>query len=162
MRHGTYFLLVSVDHWSPPATDRARWAASDPARRWRIVASVHLVPPERASRHVIDDHRVCEAIAGLPDPADLAERARRFGLLADPSRLALLLCIATAGPIAVTDLAVATGLADSTVSQALRHLRAHNAVRAERDGRVLRYSLADAEVAALLRPTEDASAHHPS
>jgi ArsR family transcriptional regulator, lead/cadmium/zinc/bismuth-responsive transcriptional repressor len=113
---------------------------------------VHLVPADRATRHVIDGHRVCEAIEGLPDPSDLAERARRFALLADPSRLTLLLCIEGAGPIAVTDLAVASGLQDSTVSQALRHLRAHGAVRAERDGRVLRYSLADDDLAALLRP----------
>ncbi|MGF7237877.1 MAG: ArsR/SmtB family transcription factor [Frankia sp.] len=114
--------------------------------------SVHLVPADRASRHVIDEHRVCDAIAGLPEPDAVAERARRFALLGDPSRLSLLLCIAAASPIAVTDLAVATGLQDGTVSQALRHLRAHGAVRANRDGRVLRYVLADEDLADLLRP----------
>jgi DNA-binding transcriptional ArsR family regulator len=121
---------------------------------------VHLVPADRASRHVIDDHRVCDAIAGLPEPETIAERARRFSLLSDPSRLSLLLCIATAGPIAVTDLAVATGLLDTTVSQALRHLRAHGAVRANRDGRILRYTLADEELADLLRPLAVATPHH--
>ncbi len=112
---------------------------------------MHLVPADRASRHVIDEHRVCDAIAGLPEPDALAERARRFALLGDPSRLSLLLCIVAAGPIAVTDLAVATGLQDGTVSQALRHLRAHGAVRANRDGRILRYVLADEQLADLLR-----------
>jgi DNA-binding transcriptional ArsR family regulator len=116
---------------------------------------VHLVPADRAGRHVIDGHRVCEAVAGLPAEADRAELARRYALLGDPSRLALLLCMAAAGPIAVTDLAVATGLADATASQALRHLRAHGAVTAARDGRVLRYSIADGQLAAMLAPARE-------
>ena len=58
-----------------------------------------------------------------------------------------------AGPLSVSDLAAATGLNDTTVSQTLRYLRAAAVVCAERDernGRVIRYRLAEGPVAALL------------
>jgi DNA-binding transcriptional ArsR family regulator len=48
------------------------------------------------------------------------------------------------------DLAAATGINGTTVSQTLRHLCAAEAVSAERDGRVIRYRLADGPVAAVL------------
>ena len=112
---------------------------------------MHLLPAERADQRVIDGERVCQAIAALDQSPDVELRARRFALLGDPSRLRLLTCIAAAGPISVSDLAAATGLAEATVSQTLRHLRASQAVDAHRDGRVVRYRLADAEIAALLK-----------
>jgi ArsR family transcriptional regulator, lead/cadmium/zinc/bismuth-responsive transcriptional repressor len=111
---------------------------------------MHLVPADRADHRIIDDHRACEAIAALGDPEAVASWARRFSLLADPGRLSLLVCIRAAGPISVTDLAVASGMNDTTVSQALRLLRAAGIVAAERDGRVIRYSLADEEIGSLL------------
>ncbi len=50
----------------------------------------------------------------------------------------------------MSDLALAAGLKDSTTSQALRLLRAQNLVSAHRDGRVVRYRLADPVVTDLL------------
>ena len=111
---------------------------------------MHLVPADRAGHRIIDDHRACEAIAALGDPEVVSSWAQRFSLLADPGRLSLLVCIKAAGPISVTDLAVASGMNDTTVSQALRLLRAAGVVAAERDGRVIRYSLADEEIGSLL------------
>jgi ArsR family transcriptional regulator, lead/cadmium/zinc/bismuth-responsive transcriptional repressor len=111
---------------------------------------MHLVPADRADRRTIDEHRACEAIAALGDPGAVADWAQRFSLLADPGRLSLLVCIRAVGPISVTDLAVATGMNDTTVSQALRLLRAAGVVAAQRDGRIIRYSLADEEVGAVL------------
>jgi DNA-binding transcriptional ArsR family regulator len=111
---------------------------------------MHLVPADRADHRIIDGHRACEAIAALGDPEAVASWAQRFSLLADPGRLSLLVSIRAAGPISVTDLAVATGMNDTTVSAALRLLRAAGVVAAQRDGRVIRYSLADEETGALL------------
>jgi len=111
---------------------------------------VHLLPAERSGHRVIDGERVCQAIEALEHGADIEARAKTFALLGDPTRLTLLTCIKEAGPISVSDLAAATGFNDTTVSQTLRHLRAAEAVRAERDGRVHRYRLADGPVAALL------------
>jgi ArsR family transcriptional regulator, lead/cadmium/zinc/bismuth-responsive transcriptional repressor len=103
---------------------------------------VHLLPAERADRRVIDEDRVCAAISSL-DPATVQEWSERFALLSDPTRLSLLLCISEAGPISVTDLAVAVNQNPDTVSQTLRLLRAHRTVNAQRDGRVIRYQIAD-------------------
>ncbi len=111
---------------------------------------MHLLPADRAGHRVIDSERVCRAIANLGDPEAVRTQAQHHAVLADPTRLTLLTCISAAGPISVSDLAAATGLHDSTVSQALRHLRAARIVRTERDGRIIRYLLADHAVSALL------------
>jgi DNA-binding transcriptional ArsR family regulator len=111
---------------------------------------MHLLPADRADHRVIDGERVCEAIEALGSAEALQARARQFALLGDPTRLMLLTCIKAAGPISVSDLAAATGIQDTTVSQTLRHLRATQTVTARRDGRVIRYQLASASIAALL------------
>jgi DNA-binding transcriptional ArsR family regulator len=111
---------------------------------------VHLLPAERSGHRVIDGERVCHAIEALGAGADIEARAKTFALLGDPTRLTLLTCIKAAGPISVSDLAAATGLNDTTVSQTLRHLRLADAVHAERDGRVIRYRLAAGPVTSLL------------
>jgi DNA-binding transcriptional ArsR family regulator len=92
---------------------------------------------------IVDGDRVCEAIARLPDPATVQEWVTRFALLADQTRLALLLCIFHTDEICVSDLAAATGVKDSTVSQSLRLLRAHGVVGTRRDGRVIHYHLVE-------------------
>jgi DNA-binding transcriptional ArsR family regulator len=111
---------------------------------------VHLVPSERAGRRIIDDERVCAAISGIGDRDDLTAWAERFSVLGDPSRLALLLAIYSAGPISVSDLAVAADMNDTTVSQALRLLKVGGIVASERDGRIVRYRLASDSIAELL------------
>jgi ArsR family transcriptional regulator, lead/cadmium/zinc/bismuth-responsive transcriptional repressor len=111
---------------------------------------VHLIPADRAGQRIIDGEQVCQAIAALGDPLSVRVLAQHFAVLADPTRLALLICIRAAGPISVSDLAVATGLHDATVSQALRYLRASQIVTAQRHGRVIRYQLTGHPVSELL------------
>jgi ArsR family transcriptional regulator, lead/cadmium/zinc/bismuth-responsive transcriptional repressor len=115
-----------------------------------MVGGVHLVPKEQRARHVLDDEQVCHAISGIGEADNVASWSGRFALLGDPSRLALLLGIHHAGPISVTDLAVAANMRDTAVSQALRLLRANGIVTAHREGRVVRYTLADDELVELL------------
>ncbi|MEV6479729.1 metalloregulator ArsR/SmtB family transcription factor [Streptomyces sp. NPDC051576] len=112
---------------------------------------MHLVPAERADRRTIDGHRVCDAIAAIGEPDHVRTWAERFALLSDPGRLALLLALHRAGPLAVSDLAVATGMNDPAVSQALRLLRTAGAVVGEKEGRVVRYRVVDPLVADLLK-----------
>jgi DNA-binding transcriptional ArsR family regulator len=111
---------------------------------------MHLLPAERSGLRVIDGDRVCKAIEALGTGEEISDRARQFAILGDPTRLTILTCIQAAGPISVSDLAAATGINDTTVSQTLRYLRATQTVIAERDGRVIRYHLAGGPVAALL------------
>ncbi|MFI5690165.1 ArsR/SmtB family transcription factor [Streptomyces sp. NPDC051636] len=112
---------------------------------------MHLVPADRADRRTIDGHRVCDAIAAIGEPGHVRTWADRFSLLADPKRLALLLALHRTGPLAVSDLAIATGMNDPAVSQALRLLRAAGAVEGEKEGRVVRYRVVDQDVQALLK-----------
>jgi ArsR family transcriptional regulator, lead/cadmium/zinc/bismuth-responsive transcriptional repressor len=111
---------------------------------------MHLLPADRVGHRVIDEEQVCRAVAVLGDPESIRTRAQHYAVLADPTRLTLLTCISAVGPISVSDLAAATGLHDTTVSQALRHLRAAQIVSTERDGRIIRYLLADHPVSTLL------------
>jgi DNA-binding transcriptional ArsR family regulator len=99
---------------------------------------------------MIDGDRVCTAIEAIQDEPGLRSTAARFAVLADLTRLKVLLCIKAAGPISVSDLAVAADLNDDTTSQALRHLRASQAVSAQRDGRVIRYQITDPVIDHLL------------
>ncbi|HEY1966794.1 MAG TPA: metalloregulator ArsR/SmtB family transcription factor [Pseudonocardia sp.] len=111
---------------------------------------MHLIDPHYP-HPIVDGERVCEAIAQLPDQQTLQDWVGRFALLADQTRLALLLCMHHIGEICVSDLAAATGVKDSTVSQSLRLLRAHGVVATRRDGRVIHYHLVkDEELHALL------------
>jgi DNA-binding transcriptional ArsR family regulator len=111
---------------------------------------MHLLPADRAGHPSIDGHLVCTAIEALGNRGHVEDWAARFSLLSDPHRLAMLLCIRGAGPISVTDLALATGMNPTAVSQALRLLRAAGTVTGERDGRVIRYHLSDPTLDALL------------
>ncbi|HJQ45455.1 MAG TPA: metalloregulator ArsR/SmtB family transcription factor [Amycolatopsis sp.] len=101
---------------------------------------------EEPERRVIDAEAVNAALAGLGDRAVVHQWAERFSVLADPSRLTLLVCIHYARQISVSDLAAVAGMTDTAVSQALRLLRAHGLVTGHRTGRVVRYSLADATI----------------
>ncbi|MER6926052.1 metalloregulator ArsR/SmtB family transcription factor, partial [Streptomyces spiralis] len=91
-----------------------------------------------------------DAIAAIGDAAHVRAWADRFSLLADPKRLALLLALHRTGPLAVSDLAIATGMNDPAVSQALRLLRAAGVVEGEKEGRVVRYRVVDRDVRSLL------------
>jgi DNA-binding transcriptional ArsR family regulator len=112
---------------------------------------MHLVPAERADRRAIDGHRVCDAVAAIGEPDHVRAWAERFSLLSDPGRLALLVALRQTGPLAVSDLAIATGMNDPAVSQALRLLRSAGVVAGEKDGRVVRYRIIAPITADLLR-----------
>lgn len=92
---------------------------------------------------MIEAERVRSALRGLGDRTAVREWAQRYAVLADPSRLALLVCIHYAEEICVSDLAAASGMSDTATSQALRHLRAHGLVDSRREGKLVRYRLAD-------------------
>ena len=99
---------------------------------------------------MVDPDRVGAVRASMPPGHDIDELADVFGLLSDPGRLKLLTSLLEAGELCVCDLAAATGMGESTVSHALRLLRAHRVVEARRAGRMSYYRLADSHVRLLL------------
>lgn len=115
--------------------------------------------PDEQGRSIIDPDNYERAVEGLGDHAHVERWARHFAVLADPSRLRLLVCIHYAGQICVSDLARAAGMSDTAVSQALRLLRAHELVTTSRSGRVVHYELADETVHDLIHHVRPHAEH---
>jgi DNA-binding transcriptional ArsR family regulator len=83
-----------------------------------------------------------------PTPELLALVARRFRVLSDPARLAILHEL-QAGERTVSDLVEATGLLQGTLSKHLQTLHDAAFVRRRRNGQFVYYALADEDVLAL-------------
>lgn len=98
---------------------------------------------------VVDRDRVDSVLAQLPPDQDLVQVGAIFGLLSDPGRLRLLIAL-LGGEMCVCDLAAAAGQSESSVSHALRLLRAFQVVHVRRSGRRAYYRLDDAHVRMLL------------
>lgn len=99
---------------------------------------------------MVDPERVDAVRSLMPPDDDVIELADIFGLLSDPGRLRLLISLLESEELCVCDLAAATGLNESSVSHALRLLRAHRVVQVRRSGRMNYYRLADSHVRLLL------------
>lgn len=108
---------------------------------------VHVQGTRRATHRHATETSTAEHLALM---ADL------FGMLADPSRLRILMCLRDHDEVCVGDLADGSGVTESAVSHALRMLRAYEIVEARREGRRIFYTLADEHVRILL----DATAEH--
>ena len=78
----------------------------------------------------------------VPDPL-LDEVARLFALLGDPTRLRLLSRLHDDGELAVGELAERAGVSLANVSQHLNRLAAAGVLARRRDGRTVRYRIAD-------------------
>jgi len=94
-----------------------------------------------------------------PTASEIDRVSGLFKLLGDPTRARLLYALLEAGELCVCDLAAATGAAETTVSQALRLLKASGVVAGRRDGRNVFYRLSDAHVRMLLDITREHAAH---
>lgn len=124
-----------------------------------------VVEVDACAVRLVDAGKVAGVRAAMPGDGDVVDAADVFGLLADPGRLRLLVALLEAGELCVCDLAVSTGLSESSVSHALRLLRAHRVVSVSRRGRMAYYRLDDAHVRMLLdlalAHTQHTDAIHP-
>ena len=82
-------------------------------------------------------------------PDQTAQLAETFGLLADPTRLSIVV-VCMEREISAGEIAEELGLSASLVSHHLRLLRAARMLRAERRGKQVFYSMADACVHSVL------------
>lgn len=103
--------------------------------------------------------KVALVVANAPDPDKLITATSVFKLLGDPTRTRLLYALLEAGELCVCDLAASTSTAESTVSQALRMLRASRVVSGRREGRNVYYRLSDSHVRMLLDVTMEHVGH---
>ena len=118
--------------------------------------SEQVVGLDGCAVRALDGPRVAAVQEVLLSGDDAQRLAEQFRLLGDPTRVRILFALLEAGELCVCDLAAAVGVAETSVSHALRLLRTAGIVRNRRDGRTIHYRLADAHVRLLL----DLSAEH--
>ena len=85
----------------------------------------------------------------LPDDETVRRIARFFTLLSDPSRVKLLSAL-TISPLCVTDIADILKMNQTTVSHQLRLLRDLDVVSCERQGKILKYKIANPKINEIL------------
>jgi len=109
----------------------------------------------------VDDQRVAATRPLLVTAHEAARIADVFDLLSDPSRVRVLFALLEAGEVCVCDLAEMVDMSPSALSHALRLLRTAGVVTNRRDGRMMRYRLADSHVRVLLDVTREHLGHGP-
>ena len=118
-----------------------------------------VVGIDACTDHCVHPETVRQVRSRVLPEDDLARVSAVFKLLGDLTRSKLLYALLEAGELCVCDLAASTGVAETTVSQSLRLLRASQVVTARRDGRLMYYRLADAHVRMLLDLTREHMTH---
>lgn len=109
-----------------------------------------IIPAEACAVRVVDAEKVALVSASMPDAEAVGELAQVFGLLSDPGRLRVITALLEGGEMCVCDIAASCGQSESSVSHALRLLRANRVVRVRRAGRMAYYRLDDSHVRMLL------------
>jgi DNA-binding transcriptional ArsR family regulator len=109
----------------------------------------------------VHPEKVRLATDNAPAADELSRVSAVFKLLGDPTRARLLYALLEAGELCVCDLAAVTASTETTVSQALRLLRASGVVSGRREGRNVFYRLSDAHVRLLLDVTREHITHDP-
>lgn len=104
-------------------------------------------------------HRAELIATRLPGPDEITRVATIFKLLGDPTRTRLLYALLEAGELCVHDLAKVSDATETTISQSLRMLRAHQVVTGRREGRNVFYRLSDSHVRLLLDITREHTSH---
>lgn len=110
----------------------------------------------------VDRGRVDAAQPLLLQPEESGRIADVFALLSDSSRVRVLFALLEVGEACVCDLAEMVGMSQSALSHALRLLRTAGVVVNRRDGRTMRYRLADSHVRLLLDVTREHLQHEQS
>lgn len=90
-----------------------------------------------AHQHPVEPARVALARAALPSGEAAVEITARLSLVAEVTRLLILLALRAAGELCVGDLALAVQLSDDAVGYALRMLRTAGLVVFRKEGRVV-------------------------
>ena len=121
-----------------------------------MAATVRHLDPDDCSVRIVDHDRVNAARARMIPSSEAQQLTDLFRLLGDQTRVQILYALAEVGELCVCDLAAVVEAPETSVSHALRLLRASGVVRNRKSGRMVYYSLDDAHVRLLL----DVSAEH--
>ena len=87
--------------------------------------------------------------AGTPDENTLIDLSELFKIFGDSTRIKILFTLLE-GERSVNEIAAALNMTQSAISHQLRILKTSRLIKAERDGKLSIYSLADSHVASIL------------
>lgn len=113
-------------------------------------SDAHVVGLDACAATQVDEGRVRATRALLITSEESTRIAATFALLSDPARVRALFALLEAGETCVCDLAEMVDMSSSALSHGLRLLRTAGVVTNRRDGRMVRYRLADSHVRVLL------------
>ena len=116
----------------------------------QVTVSGSPVLMDTCSTRLVHPDRVADTLASMPPREDLDDLAGIFIHLGEPGRLRILAALAQTDELCVCDLAAVVNMSESSVSHALRLLRAARIVTVHRRGRMAYYQLDDAHVRMLL------------
>lgn len=117
------------------------------------------MPIDECAVRAVDPDRVAATRERLIDFDEAEALADGFKLLGEPNRVRILYALLEAGELCVCDLAATVDVSETTVSHAMRLLKAAGIVRNRRDGRMIYYRLDDAHVRMLLDLSREHLAH---
>lgn len=109
-----------------------------------------IIGLDGCAEKIVDAKRVAAAQERLLTRDEAGQLSDLFRLLGDTTRARILYALLEAGELCVCDLAATVEVPETSVSHALRLLRAARVVRARRDGRMMFYRLDDEHVRMLL------------
>ena len=124
-----------------------------------VKISPELGLTDECAIRAIDPDTVASTRSRLVSEDEAAALATNFKLLGEPNRLRVLYALLEAGELCVCDLAATVEVSETSVSHAMRLLRAAGIVRNRRDGRMIYYRLDDAHVRMLLDLSREHFAH---
>lgn len=127
-----------------------------------MVEVAQVVGLDACTATQVDEERVAATRPLMVSAPEASGIADVFGLLSDPSRVRVLFALLEAGEMCVCDLAEMVEMSPSALSHALRLLRTAGVVTNRRDGRMMRYRLADSHVRLLLDVTREHLGHGPT
>ncbi len=105
---------------------------------------------DQCETRIIHIEKVKKAQDSALQDDDLEELSLFFKIVADPSRLRILMALADQ-EMCVCDIAAFLDISESAVSHQLRHLRNNRLVKNRREGTVLYYRLTDDHVQRIIR-----------
>ena len=127
-----------------------------------MVEGAQVVGLDACAATQVDDERVAATRPLVVSAGEASGIADVFGLLSDPSRVRVLFALLEGGEMCVCDLAEMVEMSPSALSHALRLLRTAGVLTNRRDGRMVRYRLADSHVRLLLDVTREHLGHGPA
>ena len=102
-------------------------------------AVVTPLDPDACAVRTVDTDRVAAARARMIPNDEVQQLTDLFRLLGDPTRVQILYALVEVGELCVCDLAAVVDAPETSVSHALRLLRASGVVRNRKSGRMVYY-----------------------